>query len=33
MNENRRYYYPKLIESFYHSETMVILENMPDGLL
>ena len=33
MNENRRYYYLKLKENFYHSETMVILENMPDGLL
>lgn len=33
MNENKGYYYLKLKENFYHSETMVILENMPDGLL
>ena len=28
MNENRRYYYLKLKENFYHSETMVILESI-----
>ena len=33
MNENKRYYYLKLKENFYHSETMVILESMQDGLL
>ena len=33
MIENRRYYYLKLKESFYNSETMVVLESMPDGLL
>ncbi|MBQ8905932.1 MAG: phage replisome organizer N-terminal domain-containing protein [Ruminococcus sp.] len=33
MPENRRYYYLKLKENFYHSETMVILESMQDGLL
>ena len=33
MTENRRYYYLKLKESFYNSETMVILESMQDGLL
>ena len=33
MAENRHYYYLKLKESFYNSETMVILESMPDGLL
>lgn len=33
MAENRRYYYLKLKENFYSSETMVILESMQDGLL
>ena len=33
MIENRRYYYLKLKESFYNSETMVVLESMPDGIL
>ena len=33
MAENRRFYYLKLKESFYNSETMVVLESMPDGLL
>lgn len=33
MTENRRYYYLKLKESFYNTETMVILESMQDGLL
>lgn len=33
MPENRRYYYLKLKENFYNSETMVILESMQDGLL
>lgn len=33
MAENRRFYYLKLKEGFYNSETMVVLENMPDGLL
>ena len=33
MAENRHYYYLKLKESFYNSETMVILESRPDGLL
>lgn len=33
MSENRRFYYLKLKENFYSSETMVILESMPDGLL
>ena len=33
MNENRRYYYLKLKEGFYNTETMVILESMQDGLL
>lgn len=32
MTENRRYYYLKLKEGFYNSETMVILESMQDGL-
>ena len=31
MAENRRFYYLKLKENFYNSETMVVLENMPDG--
>ncbi len=33
MAENRRFYYLKLKEDFYNSETMVVLESMPDGLL
>ena len=33
MSENRRFYYLKLKENFFSSETMVILESMPDGLL
>ncbi len=33
MAENRRFYYLKLKEGFYNSETMVVLESMPDGLL
>ena len=33
MAENRRFYYLKLKEGFYNSETMVVMESMPDGLL
>ena len=33
MTENRRFYYLKLKENFYNSETMLILESMQDGLL
>lgn len=33
MTENRRYYYLKVKESFYNSETMVVLESMQDGLI
>ena len=33
MPENRRYYYLKLKEYFFNSETMMILESMQDGLL
>ena len=33
MAENRRFYYLKVKENFYNSETMVVLESMPDGLL
>ena len=33
MAENRRFYYLKLKEGFYNSETMVVLESTPDGLL
>ena len=33
MTENRRFYYLKLKENFYNSETMVILESMQDGFL
>ena len=33
MGENRRYYYLKVKDSFYNSETMVILESMQDGLI
>lgn len=33
MSDNRRYFYLKLKESFYNSETMVILESMQDGLI
>ena len=33
MSDNRKYYYLKLKENFYNSETMVILESMQDGLL
>lgn len=32
MTENRRFYYLKLKENFYNSETMIILESMQDGL-
>ena len=32
MAENRRFYYLKLKKGFYNSETMVVLESMPDGL-
>ena len=31
MTENRRFYYLKLKENFYNSETMVILESMQIG--
>lgn len=33
MATNQRYYYLKLKETFFNSETMVILESMPDGLM
>lgn len=33
MVENRKYYYLKVKDSFYNSETMVVLENMQDGLI
>ena len=33
MTENRRYYYLKVKEGFYNSETMVILESMQDGMI
>ena len=33
MSENKRYYYLKLKETFFTSETIMILENMPDGLI
>lgn len=33
MADNRRYFYLKLKESFYNSETMVVLERMQDGLI
>ncbi|OUP05559.1 phage replisome organizer N-terminal domain-containing protein [Anaeromassilibacillus sp. An200] len=33
MSDNRKYYYLKLKENFYNSETMVILESMQNGLL
>lgn len=33
MSDNRRYFYLKLKESFYNSETMVVLESMQDGLI
>lgn len=33
MTENRRYYYLKVKENFFHSETMVVLESMQDGLI
>lgn len=33
MGDNRRYYYLKVKDSFYNSETMVILESMQDGLI
>lgn len=33
MSDNRKYYYLKLKENFYNSETMVVLESMQDGLL
>ena len=33
MTENRPYYYLKLKEYFFNSETMMILESMQDGLL
>ncbi len=33
MSDNRKYYYLKLKENFYNSETMIILESMQDGML
>lgn len=33
MSDNRRYFYLKVKESFYNSETMVVLESMQDGLI
>ena len=33
MVKNRRFYYLKLEEGFYNSETMVVQESMLDGLL
>lgn len=33
MADNRRYFYLKLNESFYNSETMVVLESIQDGLI
>ena len=33
MSDNLKYYYLKLKENFYSSETMVILESMQDGML
>ena len=33
MTENRRYYYLKVKENFYDSETMKILEDLQDGLI
>lgn len=33
MADNRRYFYLKVKDSFYNSETMVVLESMQDGLI
>ena len=33
MTDNRRYYYLKVKESFFNSETMVVLESMQDGMI
>ena len=33
MSDNRKYYYLKLKENFYNSETMVIWESTQEGLL
>lgn len=33
MTDNRRYFYLKVKEGFFNSETMVILESMQDGLI
>ena len=33
MITNRRYYYLKLKESFFNTDTIIVLESMPDGLV
>jgi predicted phage replisome organizer len=33
MSDNKRYYYLKLKDTFFDSDAMIVLENMPDGYL
>lgn len=33
MADNKKYYYLKLKENFFDSDSMVLLESMPDGIL
>lgn len=33
MADNKKYYYMRLKDDFFESETMILLENMPDGYL
>lgn len=33
MSDSKKYYYLKLKENFFETDTMIILENMPDGYL
>lgn len=33
MSDNKKYYYMRLKDNFFESETMVLLESMPDGYL
>lgn len=33
MSDNKKYYYLKLKEDFFKSDTIVVLESMPDGII
>ncbi len=33
MADSKKYYYLKLNENFFESDTMIVLESMPDGYL